>query len=169
MEDAKTSAEAQFRHLVEGLSQGILVHRNETLLFANQAIADILGYDTPGDILNLDSVMDLIASHEQTRFGHYIRRYMQGEETPSPYEFQALRKDRSEVWVEHTARVITWAGALAMQGALVDITRHKRAEETLRLDQKLLYDVMDAIPMRISVRAVNGERLLANRATRELW
>ncbi|WP_179131326.1 sensor histidine kinase [Candidatus Entotheonella palauensis] len=169
MEDAQTSSEAQFHHLVESLSQGVFIHRNETLLFANQALADILGYDTPGDILNLDSVMDLIAPHDRIPFDHYTRICMEGEKVSSPCEFQALRKDRSEIWVEHTARAMTWAGALAMQGTLFDITRHKRAEERFRLDQKLLHDVMDAIPMRISVRAVNGERLLANRAARELW
>ena len=162
-------AEAQFHNLVEGLSQGVFIHRHETLLFANQALADILGYATPGDILKLDSVMECIAPHERARLGHYTRMCMQGEETPSHYELQALRKDGSEIWVDHTTRVITWEGAPAIQGTLVDITRHKRAEETLRLDQQLLHTVIDTIPLRISVRAVNGDRLLANRAAQELW
>ncbi len=162
-------AEAQLHHLVEGLSQGVFIHRNATLLFANQALADILGYAAPGDLLKLDSVMALIAPHERARCGHHTRMCMQGDETLGHYECQALRKDGAAIWVDHTTRVITWEGALAMQGTLVDITRHKRAEETLRLDQQLLHNVMDTIPLRISVRAVNGERLLANRAARELW
>ncbi len=54
-------AEAQFRSLVEGSSQGAFIHRNAILLFANQALADILGYATPGDILTLGSTMEFIA------------------------------------------------------------------------------------------------------------
>ena len=50
-EEAMRHSEERFRHLVEGSIQGIMLHRDGKPIFANQAYAEMYGYDSPEDIL----------------------------------------------------------------------------------------------------------------------
>jgi PAS domain-containing protein len=50
VEETLQASEAQFRSLVERTPQGILVHRDNQPLFANQACAALFGYATPEEV-----------------------------------------------------------------------------------------------------------------------
>ena len=53
---ALQGSEQRFRDLIEKSNQGILVHRYDELLFANQTLCDMLGYRRPEDIFAIGSV-----------------------------------------------------------------------------------------------------------------
>ena len=53
-EEAMRQSEERFRHLVEGSIQGIMLHRDGKPIFANQAYAEMYGYDSPEDILGVE-------------------------------------------------------------------------------------------------------------------
>ena len=125
-------SQAQFRSLIEGSLQGILIHRDNKALFVNQACTDILGYETPEEIYNLDTLVSLIAPHDRDRLMWYRDARLAGQEVPAYYECQGVRKDNSLVWLDMTTRVVTWEGEPATQSIVVDITERKRAEEALR-------------------------------------
>ena len=46
-ERALRESEERFRNLIEGSIQGIFIERDSKVLFANQAFAEIMGYDSP--------------------------------------------------------------------------------------------------------------------------
>ena len=56
-EAALQESEERFRHLIEGSIQGIVIHRDLKPLFANQAFAELLGYETPEDVLKIDNLV----------------------------------------------------------------------------------------------------------------
>lgn len=56
-EEALRKSEQRFRSLIEGSPQGILIHRRWKPLFINQAYADLLGYESPDEILALKSLV----------------------------------------------------------------------------------------------------------------
>jgi PAS domain-containing protein len=60
-------SEARFRNLVEGSIQGVLIDHDFKILFANQAIADILRYDCPSELVNLNSLLDIFPHAERER------------------------------------------------------------------------------------------------------
>ena len=133
---ALQESEERFRNLVEGSIQGIVVHRDNQPLFANQAFAEMFGYATPEDVLRLQSIVHTIAApHERERLRRYGEDRVRGEQVPTYYEFQGVRQDGSNVWVENRVRVVSWDGAPAVQLTVFDVTERKRAEETLRLAQ----------------------------------
>src|SRR5215831_3173960 len=79
-EAARRQSEEQFRHLVEGSIQGIMLHRNGKPIFANQAYAEIYGYDSPEDILGVANIFqDIIAPEDRARLHHYFQARMRGE------------------------------------------------------------------------------------------
>ena len=131
-ETALRESEERFRNLIEGSIQGILIHRNSRPLFVNEAYAQIFGYDSPEEILALDSLEALIAPHDRERRQRYFDARMSGDSVPSRYEIDAVRKDGSVVTLENSVRVVNWMGAPAIQSTVVDVTERRRTMDALK-------------------------------------
>jgi len=125
------ASEARFRSLVEGSIQGIVIHRDGRILFANKAYADIHGYPDPESVVNLGHVHLLVAPEERERIAAHNRNHLGGHSTPSRYEFRGLKSDGHEIWMENRVSVVDWEGGPALQSIVVDITERKRAEQEL--------------------------------------
>ncbi len=133
---ALKSGEQQFRQLVEGSIQGVIIHRDHELLFANQAAADIHGYENSEALLSIGHYRDLIAPEEFNRLRAYKTALQNGEFTPDVYEVEGLTKDGSRIYLEIRVTMINWLGKPAMQNVIIDITERKKAEIlNLRLAQ----------------------------------
>jgi len=138
MEDALRESEGQFRDLIEGSIQGVLIHREFKPLFVNQSLADIFGYADPKEILRMDSVLALFAPEEQLRLTGIANARMRGEDVPANFEFQGARKDGSKIWLQNSARAVVWGGDRAIQLVVVDITDRKiMSEELARSEDRL--------------------------------
>lgn len=131
-EGALRESEERFRNLIEGSIQGIYIHQDWRPLFVNQAYADILGYESPEEILAMTCFEHHIAPHERTRLRDYLTRRLLGESVPVHYEYDALRKDGALVTLDKVVRLVQWKGEVAVQDTVVDITARRRAEEQAR-------------------------------------
>ena len=134
-------SEERFRNLIEGSIQGILIHRDRKPLFVNHAYAEIMGYDSPDEILAKDSIEEHIAPHERERLKQYREARGRGELAPILYEYEGLRKDGSRVMLDNLVRMITWKGEPAVQVTVVDVTERRDAEERARQHQAELAHV----------------------------
>jgi PAS domain S-box-containing protein len=133
---ALRESEERHRGLVEASIQGIYIHRDFVIRYANPALAAIFGYDGPDELVGREVWM-LIAPHERERMEAYGRARLRGETVPPRYEFQGVRKDGSLIWLETLASVTTWEGAPAVLATFVDITERRRLEEQLLQSQKM--------------------------------
>ncbi len=131
-ERALRDSEENYRSLIENSIVGINITRYGQLLFINQALAEIFGYDSADDLMKIGSVVHLVAPHERERIAQYGRDRMAGRAAPTLFEYEARRKDGSQIWLQRSARVVNWRGVRAVQGTLVDVTERKNAEERLR-------------------------------------
>lgn len=129
-------SEERFRNLVEGSNQGIVIHQYSKILFANQTLADIFGYDSSAEMDQLDPRC-LFAPRELERLAVYRKARIRGEEVPQVYECQGVRKDGSPIWVENRAMMVNWGDEPAIQLIIVDITERKFLEQQLIQAQKL--------------------------------
>ncbi len=137
-EAALQESEEQFRNLIEGSVQGIVIHRAGKPVFANQATADIFGYDNPEEIVALPSIRLLKAEHERERLEAYSSDRLQGRTCPERYEFEGVRKDGIPIWLENFVTVVVWGGEPAIQSTTINVTERKRAEAALRENEQIL-------------------------------
>ena len=139
-------SERRYRTLVEGSIQGIHIHRNWVTLFVNAAFARLLGYDTTSELVGLDS-RTWIAPHELPRIESDRAARLRGDAVPPQYEFQAIQRDGSLIWIDIQVAEILWEGEPAVQSTVLDITERKRAEEALRQSEAQLRQVqkMEAV------------------------
>jgi len=132
-EDTAERHDARYRGLVEGSIQGVMVTRDFKVLFANQAYADMHGFDSPEEMLALDSILSLYAPHEHEKMRANREARLRGETPPARYEYEGRTKDGETMWVESVNQLIEWEGEPAIQAAVVDITKRKLAQ--FRLEQ----------------------------------
>ena len=131
--DSTASSEASsFRSLVEASLQGIIVHRDWRILFANRAAAFILGYDTVAELMSVANLLRLYPEDEHARMERYRDARLRGEPTPERYHIRLLHKSGSTIWVELLASMLDWQGEPALQSAFVDISESVRAQQLLR-------------------------------------
>ena len=165
---ATQADEDKFRGLIEASIQGVLVHQGLRPLFANQALADIFGFENPEAVLHLDSVIDFVALHERKRIQDYVGSRLRGEEAPSDYEFQGVRRNGSLVWLENRSVVVTWDGEPAILVTVVDITEKRRADEKLRESEDKFRTLVEQAADGIFVLNTEGHCVEVNRAASEL-
>ena len=134
-EDALYEFEERYRNLIGGSIQGIFVHRDWKLLFANQSFANMLGYRSVNQLMKLDDISQTFAPYELDRLTVFRDARWRGGRVPTQYEYDAVRKDGSIVTVLNIARVVKWEGESAIQNAVLDISDRKQAEQRV-LDEK---------------------------------
>ena len=128
--------EAQYRTLVEGSIQGLYIHQQAMIEFANPAMARLLRYDSPQELVGQHYEVT-VAPHERPRLESYRLAQLEGALVPSQYEYQGLCKDGTPVWLECVVSPVSWKLGEALMVAFVDISARKQAEQDLLRARKL--------------------------------
>ena len=142
-ESTPTSESSSFRSLVETSLQGIIVHRDWRMLFANRAAAFTLGYATVAELLSVSSVLHLFPLDEHVRMERYRDARLQGDPAPERYHIRLLHKNGPTIWVELLVSVLDWQGEPAIQAAFVDISESVRTQQMLRESEERYSLAMD--------------------------
>lgn len=136
-EAALAQSEAHYRALVEGSLQGIsIVKQDGTRVFANAALANILGYESAKEVVGR-SIWEHTAAHELPRLRAIFEAHLRGEPASTHDEYQAVKKDGALIWVERLASLMTLHGEPVILEAYLDVTERKRLESQLRQAHKM--------------------------------
>jgi PAS domain S-box-containing protein len=119
-----------FQNAIEGIFQTTVDGR---FLTANPAMARMLGYESPEELLGtISDIRDRLYVEPELREEFYRLALRDG--FVSGFEIQMHRKDGNSVWVSANARAIYDEGGdiSGYEGTVENITKRKRAEEALR-------------------------------------
>jgi diguanylate cyclase (GGDEF)-like protein/PAS domain S-box-containing protein len=119
-----------FESALEGIFQSSLQGR---YLSVNPALARMLGYDSPEDVLkNLTDFNTQLYANDVDRTAFLSALFEHGKVLGR--EVQFYRKDRQKIWVSISATLVRDAAGnpLHIEGLNIDITARKQAEESLR-------------------------------------
>jgi PAS domain S-box-containing protein len=140
---------SDFRVLVEGISNGVLVHRNFKPLYANAACAQRVGFASGDEMLLEPTLLPFLPAELHARALRRHARLLAGE-APGPAQIlRCLTRDGESFWVEASERRIDWNGEAAVLVSLNDVTEQvqmRRSEMMLReavdnlSDSFILYD-----------------------------
>ncbi|SDU46636.1 EAL domain-containing protein [Stappia sp. ES.058] len=125
--------DAQFRGLIDGSMHGVSIIANHKILYVNDALLDILGYesaDARNELIGAAG-LTLFAPEEHQRLLSYYKARRAGVSVPSVYEARGLCKDGSRLWAELHVRPILWHRETAFYVTIADISERKRQEELI--------------------------------------
>ncbi|MFZ5908021.1 MAG: HD domain-containing phosphohydrolase [Nitrospirota bacterium] len=119
-----------FENAVEGI---YLTDAEGRYIAANTALAEILGYESSGDLMrNIPDVGSCLYGNPE----HHARisRLVLEQRMVSGIESRVFRKDRSIIWVSENIRAVydREGNFQYFRGAVTDITRRKQAFQTVR-------------------------------------
>jgi len=121
-------SEVWLRGLVDQTLAGIYVVQDGYFRYANQYVADMYGYASPGDLIDKINIMETIAPEERPRIAENIRRRTEGSVQEMRYSFIGLRRDGRRIVVEVHGRSTTFKGRPAVMGLALDVTERTQAE-----------------------------------------
>ena len=129
--------------MVAGALQGIIVHQDSRICFANQSAARIFNDLSPDELLGHDFFERLVIPDERSGLRARTETLYRGGVHPSLANWRALSRDGRECWVTTTARLIGWGGRPAVVVFFQDITNERRAVQTLQERESLLRSITD--------------------------
>lgn len=133
-------SETNYKALVEGSLQGILVLCDNKPVFANQATVAIYGFDRVEDVLDIPSIDTLVTPEEQERMSEVRNKRLTDGDFKSVFEFFGRKRDGSRIRLQATGRRIIWQGKTAIQSTIIDITEQYKANIEQQLATQRLED-----------------------------
>jgi PAS domain S-box-containing protein len=162
-EEALRDSEQRYRELVEETQLPIAVVQDFRAVFANNALARLLGFSQLDDLSTI-RLEDVLHPESLVSARQHYEELLAGTRS-DPVLIAALRHRAGRtIWVEAMADVRDYAGRPAVQLALRDITERKRSEEQIRA----LAGMVEAAPSAIIVHDFNGAFVYFNQRTCEL-
>lgn len=111
--------------VVDHIDEGVLVHRGGLVLYANPAMAGMLGW-SPDELVGR-RILDLVAPEDVSALGAKLREF-----TDAPRELRAMHRDGRRVPVETRGRDLVAPEGRARVTVVRDLTRHIEAARALR-------------------------------------
>lgn len=127
-----TESENRFRTLHNATFSGICIHDKGIILDCNQGLIDLTGY-TREELIGMSGV-DLIAPEWRAR----VMERNVSSEFDQLFEVKGLRKNETTYHLGVQSRNIPYKGRTVLITELRDISKHKQAEENLRLANETL-------------------------------
>jgi len=158
-------AEESYRKLFEASVDGIYVTTPAgALVNANPAVARILGYDTPEQLItDIGDISQTVYVHPAAR--EQFQFLMHRDGVVRDFEYQVRRRDGGILWLSDSATVVRddTGEVIRYEGTVRDITDQKRAEDAIAEGRRLLQQVIDTVPAVINVKDTKLRYILMNR------
>jgi PAS domain S-box-containing protein len=155
-----------FENAIEGFYQSTPEGKFQVV---NPAMARILGYESPEDLLaNIQDIdhQYYVSSERRKEF----KRLLGLQGCIQNFESEVFRKDGSQIWISTNARVVCDEKEKCQfyEGFVTDITEHKRSEVSLIEGERFLANIFASIQDGISVLD-SDLRILRVNQTMESW
>jgi PAS domain S-box-containing protein len=129
-EVALRESETNYRTVIERCYDAVSIVQGRRQVYVNQRFADIHGYDSPAEIIGR-SVKEFIHPDDLERLQEMMKKRQRGELPAQQYEFKAMRKDGSPVYLENSVTKITYHGQAVSLSFLRDISERKQIEKEM--------------------------------------
>ncbi|MBT7485181.1 MAG: PAS domain S-box protein [Rhodospirillales bacterium] len=153
-QDNFTTSEDFHRILTSFAPVAIFVHADETVVFANPAAVELMGAESPDDLIGKAS-LELHHPNQRELIKQRITEMETTGKSAPPLELQYMRLDGSFVDVETRAASLNYQGRRARMVMVQDISDRKKAES-------ILTDTIESIPDGIAYYDVDDRLALFN-------
>ena len=161
------ASQADFKNLFEHIATGVFISSKEgKFLNANQALLDMLGYESKEEFLSIDLPQDLYVRPEDR---DTFKQMMEQDGRIIDYEIEFKRKDGSTIPILLTghARYDQQGNIIGYEGLNVDLTHRKLMEKEVKEAYDFMNKIVQSSPNAITATDMKGNILIWNRAAEE--
>ncbi len=167
VEEALSENEQRLMDIVDVSFDGIMIHDNGKIIFANEKALGYLGYDA--DELISMNILDIVAAGERDNVRENINLTIENSDTELISRIlNVVRKDGTELTVENYGKGTIYNGEKVRIIAFRDITERIQAEEAFRENAQRLRLTFDEAPIGACIMSLDSRILQANREFRHI-
>jgi two-component system NtrC family sensor kinase len=147
VEDALRVAEQEYRGIFENALDGMFRSTPEgRFILVNPALAEMLGYESPEDLVESVGVITHEFYADPDRRSEY-ERLMEEQGVVERFENRVLRRDGRVIWISENGRAVRGKDGrlLYYEGTVKDITDRKGAIEALRRSEEKYRELVENI------------------------
>jgi two-component system NtrC family sensor kinase len=166
-EEMLRASEEEFKNLFEHVPSGVFISSKKgKFLNANQALLDMLGYESKEEFLNIDLPQDLYVRPEDRRT---FQEIMERDGRVIDYEVEFKRRDGSTLPILLTghARYDRQGNITGYEGLNVDLTQRKLMEKELREAYDFMNKIVQSSPNAITATDMKGNIVIWNQGAEE--
>jgi diguanylate cyclase (GGDEF)-like protein/PAS domain S-box-containing protein len=160
-ERALGESKALYQVLVENSRDGVFLIQRGTVMFANEAMARILGYGS-GELIGTQ-YMALVDPDDHAAQRDRRAQREAGSRDAQVYEIHLLRKDGSRILCEVRADAVEYQGDIASTGTLRDVTEDRRRQRDVAEAERRYRELFENSPAGLFRTALDGSIMEANR------
>jgi len=137
-EESLRQSKERYRALFDSSVIGTLVLDAETMkvVMANQAVAEIFGFSSTEEVIQVDNPFDFVLSEDRERVLEIVTKSLFERGLQETHDIRAMTKDGRNIWITATAARIMHEGRPAGLISFTDITVRKQVEEALRQSEE---------------------------------
>jgi PAS domain S-box-containing protein len=128
-------SEEKYRLLIEHSQDGVFIVIDGKIVFANAAMAEILGYET--EELEGKDILDFVAPEDVRHVMNNYRRRMAGDEAPASYEFRIRDRSGARRQVLLSVGRIEVQDRIMAMGTLKDVSEQHRSAEVQHVQRSI--------------------------------
>ncbi len=159
----------RFQEAMETAIQGVIVHNHFDPLFINSACANIFGYTSPSEMMNVETVKGLIAPDALSHLSEQIDSLVNLGIQSASLELEGCHKEGHPVWLDTRVRKITWAGREAILLTIVDISDRIIAQRNALNAEQQLISAIEALPDGFVLYDADDRLVICNDKYRNLY
>jgi PAS domain S-box-containing protein len=154
--------------VIEHSIQGLLVLDGTSLVFANQAMARMFGYEDAEELLRTGRLDTLAHNEDFAALRDKSGRRLVGEFAPRRVRWRGVCKDGSIIWVESISNAVRWSGREMLLAAVIEVTDEVLLEAETRSAEARLLSALNAIGQPIALFDVDDRLVVCNEIYREI-
>ncbi len=135
------NTEGDYRLVVENAGQGIVIARDNVILYANPKISEYTGY-TREELTSRPFIELIHPEDRETGTRHYQNTLLRKATSP-PIDFRIIDKEGRVKWMEGTGVPFTWEGTPSTLFLISDITERAEIELKLRQSEERYRDMVE--------------------------
>ncbi len=117
---------------------GVVIHRNFSPLYVDEKYAQMFGFQSTEEVMNLSSLFDIIDPKFHNSALHVYNAVIQGKEPPKVRSYVNQNKHGKLFSVLTVEHVIDWEGEPALQITVIDMSQIDRANQQI-IEQEQRY------------------------------
>jgi PAS domain S-box-containing protein len=130
IEEALKESEEMFRNPVEHSPVGVYLSQDDIIIYSNPKFAEMLGY-TRNEMSN-KSFEQLVFADDLQKVREATSELVNNKQGAGYVQFRGVKKDGTIIDLEEYGSSMIFQHRPARYGTIIDITKHKQAEEALR-------------------------------------
>lgn len=146
--------------LIDSIAEGVLVRREDTILFVNDAMLKLLAFPGSKEDMTQTPLQQWLHPDDAEKIENYYALRMAGKDAPESYEARLVRADGEVRWFSFRANQVMWEGEAAVTACIYDITDQRETAIAYARSENKFRNIFNLAPEVMIISDLEGGKIL---------